>query len=440
MAFGLNRNLNKTMIAHILSIGNELLIGDTVNTNASWIGQFLTAEGFRVQEIRTLNDEYKAIQEAISGSMERADLVVVTGGLGPTHDDITKAAAADLFGTGMVSDQGVLEHIEEMFRKRGLQMTESNREQASIPEGATVLFNRKGTAPGIWYRHNGSCLVMLPGVPYEMRYLMEKEVKPMLDKSFPGRPGRAVRYLKTAGVAESTLSDLVIGDLSKPLAHGGEVAWLPSPAGVTLRVTGKGESAEEAEENLERVVRYLQEKAGDLIYGEGRECTLSETVGALLRERGLEIAVAESCTGGLIGASLTDAPGSSDYFAGGVVAYENRIKEDLLGVPEEVLKEHGAVSCEVAIRMADAAADRFGCQIGISTTGIAGPGGGSGEKPVGLVWIGFHFPDARFALKGQFSGDRFVNRERSVSVALETVRRHLLQIDPLPYDLRPHYA
>ena len=424
--------------AWIISIGNELLIGDTVNTNATWIGRFLTEQGFSVEEVRTISDGYEKIRQAIGEGLNRADLVVTTGGLGPTHDDVTKKAVADLFDADLTVDQRVLSHVKEIFRRRELKMTPSNREQALIPQGFSVLFNNKGTAPGLWLGREGSAaLAILPGVPYEMQYLMESAVKPAIRKRFPDRSYQVTRYLKTAGISESQLSERVIGDLGSFLNNGIGVAYLPSPSGVTIRVSRSGADLELAKSELDPVIRHIKQRADGLIYGEGRDLTLSEVVGGLLRKRGLKIAVAESCTGGFVCNELTNIAGSSDYFPGGEVAYDNEIKAERLGVDPGTLKRYGAVSKQTALELADGAARQFRADIGVSTTGVAGPGGGSRDKPVGTVWIGFRFDEDLFALKARFTQDRLVNKERTAAVLLETVRRYLMQIEPYPYDLKP---
>lgn len=427
------------MNAHIISIGNELLIGDTINTNASWIGRFLNERGFRVDEVRTISDEYQKIIEAVQHGLENADLVVSTGGLGPTHDDITKKAVADLFQSQMILNREVLDFIKSIFKRRGLTFTVSNKDQAMVPDTCEVLFNSQGTAPGMWFERNKSCLAVLPGVPHEMRHLMETGVNRKIEECFSEQEFRATRYLKTAGVAESTLSDEIIGDLSRFIRNGNSIAYLPGPSGVTMRVSTNGSSLADAEKRLEPLIAHIKKSAGPYIFGEGRDLELSEVIGKILVEKGLKIAVAESCTGGLLSNKITDIPGSSDYFIGGEIAYSNRIKIEQLGVSENDIVKFGAVSKTVALQMAKGVADRYETQIGVSTTGIAGPGGGTDEKPVGTVWMGFYIEGQHFALEGRFSNDRIVNKERTTAVVLETIRRNLLHIGTTPYDIKPRY-
>lgn len=423
------------MIAEIVSIGNELLIGDTVNTNASWLGQLLTEEGLEVAGVHTIGDDLEIVKQTIKRCMRQSDLVISTGGLGPTHDDVTKKALQQLFNADTVIDEEVLDFVKKMFKKRNIPFTKSNYYQAEVLDNAEVLFNTQGTAPGLWFEEFNSYLAVLPGVPFEMRHLMKEKVIPKLRKELQGQQFRRSRYLVTAGIGESTLSDEVIGDLDPFLGDGVTVAYLPSPRGVRIRITAAGSSEGQIREKIEPLAQHIYEKAGDLIIGEGKELSLSQAVGDELRKKELTISTAESCTGGLLASSITDISGSSDYMIGGVVAYANRIKEVELNIPAGMLEEHGAVSKPVALAMAKQAAQKFDTDIGVSSTGIAGPTGGTEEKPVGTVWMGFWTPDRHFALKAIFTNDRLINKERTVAVLLETVRRQILDIETMPYGL-----
>lgn len=426
--------------AHIISIGNELLIGDTVNTNASWIGRFLTEKGFRVDEVLTISDNFESIVASVKWSLEHADLVITTGGLGPTHDDITKKAVADMFDSRMITDEDVLAHIKKMFAQRGFTFSESNREQAMIPEGCEVLFNNRGTAPGMWFQKNGSFLAVLPGVPHEMKFLMEKRVSEKIDTLFQETGFRAVKYLKTAGVTESSLSDDYIGNLSDFIDNDFEIAYLPNPGGVTIRITCRGETEEDSYLKISELENYILEKAGSVIYGEGRDFTLSEALGNLLKSRNYTLAAAESCTGGYLSNEITNVSGCSNYMKGGIIAYSNDIKAGHLNVSESEIEKYGAVSKQVALAMAYGISEKFVSDIGVSTTGIAGPGGGSPEKPVGTVWMGFRILDQHFAMKAILTKDRLLNKERSSIIVLETIRRVLLNIEPMPYNLKQERA
>ena len=423
--------------AHIITIGNELLIGDTVNTNASWIGIFLTEAGFEIERVFTIPDKYDVIKQFIEKSVETADFTVVTGGLGPTHDDITKKAVADVFDCEMVKNEQVLSHIEDIFERRGFRMSESNIEQADVPTACEVLINKMGTAPGMWFEKDQRYLAVLPGVPHEMKYLMSVVVSPKLKKLFPGLEVWVTEYFKTVGIPESTLSDK-IGSLDEFMNNGVEVAYLPGPAGVTIRIRASGADRTDAEERLREIKQNLNEKIGSDLYGKGKNLRLAEVVGKILTKKKLTIAVAESCTGGHLADEITDISGSSNYMKGGVIAYANDIKTSMLGVDEQTLKNDGAVSMAVALQMAKGVAKQFEADIGVSTTGIAGPGGGTKDKPVGLVWMGFWIQGNHFALNTIFTSNRLINKKRTVMVVLESVRRHLLGIGSYPYELKPH--
>lgn len=416
--------------AHIITIGNELLIGDTVNTNASWIGSKLTEWGFTVQKMISISDDFNSITENISSSFDEAHLTIVTGGLGPTHDDITKKALAHLFKSELIENKDVLNHIRSIFEKRGFVFSKTNREQALVPECCDVLFNSQGTAPGMWFERDSHYLALLPGVPYEMKHLMEKKVSRVISEYFPEREQVITEYFKTAGIPESTLSDK-IGNLDEYQSNGVGIAYLPNPSGVTIRISAN------SEEKLIHLKEKIDKRAGDYIYGKGKDLSLANVIGDLLSEQDLKIAVAESCTGGWLANEITNIAGSSRYMMGGVVAYSNEVKINLLGVSKQSLDEEGAVSKSVALQMAKGVAEHLDADIGVSTTGIAGPGGGTEEKPVGLVWMGFWLKGEHFALRSIFTNNRLVNKERTVMVVLECLRRRLLQIESYPYELKP---
>ncbi len=432
---GVIRNLSP-MKAEIISIGNELLNGDTVNTNASWLGEFLTGLGFTISRIHTIADDLGLIIKTIKNSLQESDVVICTGGLGPTHDDITKKAVAELFEVGYKLDQKTLDHIKSIFKERNIPFSKSNYAQAEVPENAEVLFNKSGTAPGMWFEA-GSYLAVLPGVPFEMKYLMKKSVTPKLREVFGEIGYLYSHYIKTAGIGESTLSDEVLGDLAPYFQNGVSMAFLPSPGGVTLRLNSSGDAKEQARKNLQKLRSVIHKKAGKYIYGEGKDLSISEAVGKLLKEKNLRVSAAESCTGGLIANTFTDVAGSSDYFDGGIVSYANHIKVSQLGVSQADLNSVGAVSKEVALQMAKGVAEKLDTDIGISTTGIAGPGGGTKEKPVGTIWMGFYQKGGEhFAIKARFTKDRLINKERTKMVLLEITRRVLKGIEVMPYDLK----
>lgn len=427
------------MKVQIISIGNELLIGDTVNTNATWMGEFMTGLGFEVTEVHTISDEKQLIKSTISYAMKNAQVVLCTGGLGPTHDDITKAAIAELFGVDMRLENRVLDYIKKLFESRNIPFSESNKIQAEVPENCEVLFNKMGTAPGMWFYENDCYLVSMPGVPYEMKYLMENLISQKLRKVFGDVGFLHSRYLKTVGIGESTLSDNIIGDLNSFFNNGVSLAYLPMAGGVTLRLNGKGNTKSEAEESVNKLAEYIYKKASKYIIGEGKYFTISEAVGEILIGQDKTIATAESCTGGMIANELTNIAGSSAYMLGGIVSYANSVKVKQLDVSERDLENYGAVSKEVALQMAKGVAEKLGSDIGISTTGVAGPGGGSEDKPIGTVWMGYWSKDDHFAIKALFTKDRLLNKERSMRTTLEMARRVLKGINEMPYNLEKQY-
>lgn len=423
------------MLAYQISVGNELLIGDTVNTNVSWIGQRLTERGIRTAKALTVPDQLDAILLALEEALDRADLVILTGGLGPTHDDLTKDALLRHFDVGLVRHEPTLERIRRMFSQRGIPFSVSNEAQADVPTNCTVLENRHGTAPGMWFDLDGRILVVLPGVPREMKGLMTDTVLPKLE-SLVGANTLVTRYFQISGIGESTLSDLVIGDVGGMLGADLELAYLPHSHGITLRLTSyAGESAD-----LARLTDHIRTRAAAYIHSDLPDTELERSVVDAAMAKGLRLATAESCTGGWLANLITNISGSSAMFLGGVVAYDNSVKSGLLDVPESMLLAHGAVSREVALHMAKSVAQRLGADIGLSTTGIAGPTGGTDDKPVGLVWIGFWSEQAHFAVQARFFRDRVLNKERSAKVALEIARRQMLGIAGLPYDLKAEPA
>ncbi|WP_456426220.1 competence/damage-inducible protein A [Rhodocaloribacter sp.] len=420
------------MTAEILTIGDELLIGQIVNTNAAWIGERLSLLGVEVARMVTIGDGEAVIRAAIEEAVARAGVVIITGGLGPTHDDVTRNALARAFGVPLVYDEQMFEAVKERFAGRGYAMPESNRTQALRPAGFVALPNPVGTAPGLWRAEtkDGRTRVVaaLPGVPHEMKTLMEREVLPRL-RAFGDRHVIRHKTLLTTGIGESHLQEL-IGDLSAFLGPNLGLAFLPSTSGVRLRITARGEDAEEVEERLRGLEEELRSRIGKYVFGEDDD-TLEGVVGEMLRVRGLTIATAESCTGGLVCHRLTNVSGSSAYVLGGVVAYANAVKKDVLGVDPEALETYGAVSEAVARQMAEGARRRLGASVAVSTTGIMGPTGGTPEKPVGTVWVGFAGADGSWARRYRFAHDRRTNKALTSTMALNMVRVSLLEKDPL---------
>lgn len=413
------------MNAIILTVGDELLIGQVINTNAAFIAEQLGPAGIDVIRVVTVGDEEDVILDALREHVPRADATIVTGGLGPTHDDVTRAAVCKLFGVGLVASEEAREGIKKFLQKRNYPWTAAADDQVLMPAGARVIPNAHGTAPGELFERDGKVLIVMPGVPYEM----EAMVKDFLVPFFTRKSSGSIilhRTLKTSGVPESVLASR-LHPVSE-LLRGQKLAFLPSPSGVRMRITVRGNDRAGGEKILSDIEGLIREKVGDAVYGTDDE-ELEQVVGRLLKERGLRIAVAESCTGGLVADKITDVPGSSDYFDRGIVTYSNKSKTDILSVPEALLKSHGAVSREVAAAMAEGIRNAAGVDIGLSTTGIAGPGGGSEEKPVGLVWIGYADRNGSFARKFRFGEGRLRVKERASQAALEVVRKKLLGIE-----------
>lgn len=413
------------MTGRLLTIGDEILVGQVVDTNAAWLGEVLTGLGIRVERADTVGDDRAAIVERLREGLRAADLVVVTGGLGPTHDDVTKAAVMQVFGVGSRFDAEVFEHVKARFERRGLAMAPSNRSQAEIPEGFDVLPNPVGTAPGLWRDADDAhgILVVMPGVPHEMKTITGTSVVPRLT-ALPGRGVIVQRTLLTTGIGESALQER-IAPVDHLLSDDASLAYLPSIHGVRLRVTGRGRDAASATERMDALARHVIERAGRWVYGEADD-SLEAVVGRLLQDRRATVAVAESCTGGLVSHRLTNVAGASAWVRGSVVAYHNDIKRDTLGVPSEVLEAHGAVSRETALAMAAGVRRMAGAEFGLATTGIMGPGGGTPDKPVGTVWIAVALPDgASHAVRLRLGTDRVRNKERASTGALDLLRRAL---------------
>lgn len=405
-----------------IAIGDELLLGFTIDTNHAHLARELAATGISVVRRTTVGDNAEDIADAVRGALERTGGVITTGGLGPTSDDRTKESIAAVFGRDMHLDADILASLENRWRDRGWPgpLPAANRQQAMIPEGARILVNRHGSAPGIWLEDDrGRWVAMLPGVPREMRGMLADELGPLLAPRASGAGVVRSRTLRTTGIAESALADL-LGESARGFP-GVSLAYLPGHAGTDLRLTTLGAAAE-VDARLEECSRVLMSAAARWIYGEG-EADVAEVVLERARSQGRRIAVAESCTGGLLGGRLTAVAGSSDVFVGGVIAYDNSVKREQLGVPESDLREHGAVSEAVVKRMASGARERFQTDIGIAITGVAGPGGGTPEKPVGTVWIAADVEGDVAARRLSLIGDREEIRQRAAQAALDLTRR-----------------
>ncbi|BDQ01645.1 MAG: CinA-like protein [Ignavibacterium sp.] len=414
------------MKAYLISIGDELLIGQTINTNAAYIGNALSEINIEVIEVSSIGDDIKTILEELQRASAMADLIVITGGLGPTHDDVTRNAIVSFFKTELIQNEEVLNDIRALFEKRGRKVTPINEAQALVPKIATPIKNKRGTAPGMWIEQNGKIYVVMPGVPFEMKGMMEDFVIPKLSELMKDSTSIIKKLiLQTTGIPESALFER-LGNLDE-LLDNAKIAFLPNQYGVKLRITVTENSEEEALKKLNEIEQKIRTKVGRYIFGRGEE-TLEQVIGKLLSDRGLTLAVAESCTGGEVCSRITNVSGSSKYFERGIVTYSNASKVELLRVNEDTIAEVGAVSREVAMQMAEGVRAVSGTDIGISTTGILGPTGATTNKPVGLVFIGYCDEKVCTAKKFLFGDDRILNKQRATQAALEMLRRQLLGI------------
>ena len=414
------------MKIEVVTIGDELLLGYTVDTNAAHLARTLAAEGVEIERRTTCGDTAESIATAVRDALDRAGAVITTGGLGPTSDDLTKPSIAALFGRTMVLDEEHLAWMQERWRTRFQRaMPESNRQQAMLPSGARKLVNNHGSAPGIWLEDDrGRWVAMLPGVPREMRGMLSDTLLPLV-RERAGAGGRVVRSrtLRTTGIGESHIADLVatidggVGDVG--------LAYLPSADGTDLRLTVRDVAPSDADARLAAAAGRLRTVVADAIYGEDG-ADLADVVLALCRRHAITVGVAESCTGGMLGARLTAVPGSSDIVRGGVIAYDDAVKQSLLGVSPDQIREHGAVSEPVVRAMASGIRAALGVGAALAITGIAGPDGGSADKPVGTVWIALDLGGDVQARRFAMVGDRAEIRHRSAQAALEMLRRRLL--------------
>lgn len=413
------------MKAEIISIGDEILIGQVVNTNASWMAEQLALAGIEVIHIAAISDTQPAIHKALNDAKKRADIILMTGGLGPTKDDITKQTLCKYFGVSMIFNDEVFAQVKNLFNLRGFKITEVNRRQADVPENCIPLKNINGTAPGMWFKHEGKIIVSMPGVPFEMKELMVGQIIPRLKKQF-NFPNLLKKTIMVQGIGESQLAE-IISDWENNLPANYKLAYLPQPGLVRLRLSARGEKSETLQIEFDDQIEKLKPIINDLIYGYD-EARLEEVIGELLVNKGQSISTAESCTGGYIAHLITDISGSSAYFKGSVVAYSNEIKEQLLGVQNKTLTEYGAVSEEVVSEMALGIQKTYKTDYAIATSGIAGPNGGTEEKPVGTTWIAIALPDKTVIAKKYLFGEhRSRNIRKAALTALNQVRKQLLK-------------
>lgn len=412
----------KQILAEILTIGDEILYGQITDTNSQWISSELDQLGIKVVRKTTVGDTEEAILGAFAEAEARADMVLITGGLGPTNDDLTMPMLAQYFDSEIIMNESVLTHVKHFFESRDRTFTELNKRQALVPKAAEVLHNELGTAPGTWYEKNGKVFVSMPGVPHEMKNLMKTLVLPKL-ASFFQTPVIYHKLIKTVGIGESFLADK-IKDWEESLPEHISLAYLPSVGQVKLRLTAIGDNREHLKKDVQDLIDELMPLAGSYIYGYDNT-TLEEAVGQLLKAQGKTIALAESCSGGYVQHKITTIAGSSEYFQGGVVPYHNNHKVNLIGVKPATLEVHGAVSEACVKEMAEGARKLFNADIGASSSGIAGPGGGSEEKPVGTVWIAFADGKETITKKLQLTQNRLLNIELTQISVLNLVRKSL---------------
>lgn len=414
------------MLVELITIGDELLLGFTIDTNSAFLGRELAALGVEVHRRTTVRDDQASIARAVRESLARADGVITTGGLGPTSDDVTMPAVAAALDLELERNEGVIARLEEIWRSRGRSepLPPANLSQAMLPRGARILANNHGTAPGVFAEREEDrrWIAVLPGVPREMREMFNGSLRELIRERAPAGLVVASLAVRTTGVPESRLP-AILGELADGV-DGLSLAYLPGLDGVDLRLTATGLEAGEADEKLGVAARKLSSRLEPYAYGEGTT-DLAEVVLRLLRSARRRVAIAESCTGGMLGERFTAVAGSSDVFAGGVIAYDDEVKIELLGVDREMLQRHGAVSEQVVTAMAAAARRRFGVDVGIGITGIAGPSGGSAEKPVGTVWIAVATADEIVPRQLRLFGNREEIRRRATQAALDLVRRSL---------------
>lgn len=410
------------MRAEIIATGSELLSGGGPDTNSQFLSDALLLLGLETAFITVVGDVEKDMEDVFRTARERSDAVLITGGLGPTEDDITRKVIAKILKKRLVLNEDALKAIKSRLAGWGVQYSTSSDRQALIPAGARLLLNPVGVAPGFYLEEEGKFLAVLPGVPGEMRGMFYEELKPVLEGRFTSGLVARRRVLRTVGLRELKVNE-TLGDILKQ--ENPAVGLTADAAGVDIRIVARDMNAERTQALLEKTEAAIREKLGDVVYGvDGQE--MEEVVGALLKQRRLTLAVAESCTGGMIGSRITNIAGSSEYFERGAVVYSNKAKTEMLGVPGELIEKHGAVSREVAAAMAKGIREKAGTHLGLSVTGIAGPSGGTKEKPVGLVYVALATEREVKVQEHRFPGNRQHIRKRASQTALDMVRRHLI--------------
>jgi nicotinamide-nucleotide amidase len=412
----------KTITAELLTIGDEILYGQIVDTNSQWMSVELSNAGIKVIRKTSVGDQENEILTAFAEAEKRADIILITGGLGPTSDDITKPCLAKYFNCEMKINNEALEEVTEFFKSRGRELTEINRQQASLPVCCEKVSNKMGTAPGMWFERDGKVFVSMPGVPHEMKRMMTDIIIPKLKQTFK-TPTIHHTIIRTVGIGESVLAEKIV-DWENSLPPHIKLAYLPSLGEVKLRLTAFGNAIPDLEKEAQALVLKLKDRVGQFIYGYGEDA-LEVALGKMLKDKNLTLAVAESCTGGYVSHLITSVPGSSEYFLGSIVPYAYEIKMRQLGVKPETLEQHGAVSEPTIIEMANLVRAKFNTDIGVATSGVAGPGGATAEKPVGTVWIAYSDKHQTIAKKLQLGKDRMINIRMASVAVLNLIRTSL---------------
>lgn len=405
--------------AIIITIGDELLIGQTIDTNSAWLARELNQLGIAIKTRIAVSDKAQAIKEALDQGMPQADIIILTGGLGPTSDDITKPFLSNFFGMPLVVNETVLSHVKQLFAKRNRPFLDANLRQAEVPDGCQVLFNRMGTAPGMWFEKEGRIVISLPGVPFEMQTITSEEVLPRLRSRFQGY-AIIHKTLVTIGVGESYIADK-ISDIEAGLPANISLAYLPSAGYVKLRLTTEGTDRSALQAAVDVHASLISQRLGEVVAAQ-EDLLPEEIVARLLIANRLTLGLAESCTGGHLANKLTNLAGSSSFFNGSVVSYANEVKTRLLHVPEDILLTEGAVSEATVTKMAEEARILMNVDIALSISGILGPGGGTEEKPVGLVWMAVADKHRTISKKFNFFYDRLRNKEMAAHAALNMIR------------------
>lgn len=412
------------MRAEIITIGDEILIGQIIDTNSSWLGQELGKLGIQVIHRTSVSDNAQAIVNALNSAKQRADIIITTGGLGPTKDDITKHTFANYFNTELVLNQEVLNWVRDIFKRRNLPMVDSNNAQALVPANCEVLFNRSGTAPGMWFDEDGKIFISMPGVPFEMKVIFEEQCIPRLQKRF-SLPVIIHRTILTCNIGESFLA-LKLENIENNLPPHIKLAYLPAVGMVRLRFSGSHTHYATLKDEIDEIITRVYDTIGVNIYGEEND-TLEHVVGVLLKSNNKTLATAESCTGGYVSHLITSVPGSSSYYKGSIISYANEVKENELGVSTQILKTQGAVSEACVTQMAESVRKKLNTDYAIATSGIAGPDGGTTEKPVGTVWIAVSGPNATIAKQFNMGDNRERTIQRSAIQGLDMLRKMLLE-------------